>query len=72
MKFKMSTKVVSSEVHDQGVRLAVEPSQGGEQSVIDTDVVLVATGRRPLTRGLGLEELGVKVCVLPRLQGQST
>lgn len=61
MKFKLGTKVVASEVTDSGVKLTVEPANGGEQSIVETDVVLVATGRRPFTAGLGLEDVGVQV-----------
>jgi dihydrolipoamide dehydrogenase len=60
--FKLGMKVTG--VDDKGANLAVslEPSKGGDKTVIDdVDVVLVATGRRPFTNGLGLESLGVKV-----------
>ena len=39
--------------------LTVESSKGEEK--IDTDVVLMAVGRQPVTEGLGLEEAGVTV-----------
>jgi len=60
MAFKLGTKVVSSTVSDAGVTLALEPAKGGAQEELKVDVVLVATGRRPYTEGLGLAELGVK------------
>jgi dihydrolipoamide dehydrogenase len=59
MQFKLGTKVVSSEVTADGVKLTVEPAKGGAPEVLNVDVVLVATGRRPFTKGLGLEEIGV-------------
>jgi len=68
MKFKMGTKVTASEVSDSGVKLTVEPSKGGDATVLEADVVLVATGRRPFTGGLGLEELGVKMDRLGRVE----
>jgi len=34
---------------------------GGESREIEAEVVLVAVGRRPVSKGLGLEEAGVKV-----------
>lgn len=67
MTFRMGTKVVASEVTEDGVRLTVEPAAGGEQSVIETEVVLVATGRRPFTQGLGLENIGIETDRLGRI-----
>lgn len=60
-KFKMSTKCVSSQKTAEGVELTLEPSAGGAQEKLVADVVLVATGRRPYTEGLGLEALGVEM-----------
>ena len=67
-KFKMKTKVVSSEVTADGVKLTTEPSKGGDQKTEDYDVVLVATGRRPYTDGLGIEDLGVEKDELGRIK----
>merc|ERR1719424_1971439 len=58
-KFKMKTKVTKAEKTSDGVVLTVEPSAGGEAEELKADIVLVATGRRPYTAGLGLENLGV-------------
>ena len=60
MKFQLGTKVVSSEVTATGVTLTVEPSKGGPAAVIAADVVLVSTGRRPFTKNIGLEALGIE------------
>ncbi len=35
--------------------------KSGEEAVLEADTVLVATGRRPFTQGLGLDSLGVNV-----------
>jgi dihydrolipoamide dehydrogenase len=67
MKFKLSTKVTSSKVEADGVTLTLEPSKGGAAETMKVDVVLVATGRRPFTKGLGLAELGVKTDKLGRV-----
>jgi dihydrolipoamide dehydrogenase len=40
-------------------RPMVKGSRAGEECVLAADAVLVATGRRPATEGLGLEEVGV-------------
>ncbi len=59
LTFRLSTKVTGARVEGEGVVLSVEPAAGGEAEEIRADVVLVAIGRRPLTAGLGLDELGV-------------
>jgi dihydrolipoamide dehydrogenase len=59
--FKLGTKVTGAAVGNESITLTVEPSKGGEAQQIETDVVLVAIGRRPYTAGLGLEEMGIEV-----------
>ena len=59
MDFRLSTKVVSAEPAGNALRVTVEPAKGGPADVIDTDVMLVAIGRVPYTKGLGLDELGI-------------
>ena len=68
MKFKLKTKVVSVDASGSGVKLVLEPSAGGEQTVLEADVVLVSAGRVPYTKGLGLEEVGVKVDKFGRIE----
>jgi len=59
-KFALSTKVTKSVVGADGlVTLTTEPSAGGAASTATYDVVLVATGRRPFTAGLGLADVGI-------------
>jgi dihydrolipoamide dehydrogenase len=41
--------------------VAVKLDVGGKTEIVETDVVLVSVGMRPNGRGLGLEEIGVKV-----------
>ena len=67
-KFNLKTKVVKSEVQADGVVLTTEPSKGGDTKEQKYDIVLVATGRRPYTAGLGLEELGIQTDKLGRIQ----
>ena len=60
MEFLVNTKVTEAQVADDGtVTLSLESQQG--ESTLECDKVLVAVGRRPLSRDLGLEELGVKL-----------
>ena len=58
-KFLLSSKVTAVESAKAGASVTFEPVDGGEAQMMDSDVVLVATGRRPYTDGLGLEEAGV-------------
>lgn len=43
-----------------GVRIQVESADGGRR-VLDAEALLVATGRAPVTEGLGLDRIGVTV-----------
>lgn len=52
-------KVLSCEVVDGGVKTVVELK--GKQQTIETELVLSATGRRPVTENCGLESTGVKL-----------
>lgn len=67
-KFQMKTKVTKSEVAGDGVILTTEPSKGGDAKEEKYDIVLVATGRRPYTDGLGLEDLGIQTDKLGRIE----
>ena len=61
IKFQLSTKVVGFEKTSGGaLSVALEPSGGGDQKKVETDVMLVAIGRRPYTADLGLEAVGLK------------
>jgi len=68
LKFMMSTKVTKSEVAGETVKLTVEPAAGGAASQLEADVVLVSTGRRPFTRNIGLEGLGIKTDKVGRIE----
>lgn len=59
MTFKMGTKVTAVQRTDSGVLVTFRPVAGGESETVSADAVLVATGRKPYTEGLGLEEAGV-------------
>ncbi len=58
--FKLKSKVTSVEKAKAGLKVVVEPAEGGAAETIDGDAVLVSIGRRPYTAGLGLERVGVK------------
>ncbi|WP_298269004.1 dihydrolipoyl dehydrogenase [Geobacter sp.] len=57
--FRMETKVTGFEKREGKALVTVE--SGGATEEIACDRVLVAVGRRPLTAGLGVEELGVRL-----------
>lgn len=59
MTFKLGSKVTGVEKSGKGAAVTFEPVKGGDAETLEADVVLVATGRRPYTDGLGLERAGV-------------
>lgn len=60
MIFKLSRKVTGVEKAKSGLKVTTEAAKGGEEEVLDADVVLVCIGRRPYTEGLGLENVGIE------------
>ena len=59
IKTLVGHKVESVEATETGVRVTV--SAAGESKVLEADQALVAIGFRPNSKGLGLEEVGVKI-----------
>jgi dihydrolipoamide dehydrogenase len=59
MNFKLSTKVTGAKTAKGGVSLTLEPAAGGATETLETDIVLVAVGRRAFTGALGLDKAGV-------------
>ncbi len=57
--FKLGSKVTKVEKTKTGLKVSVEPAKGGDATVLEADVVLVAVGRTAYTGGLGLEKAGV-------------
>lgn len=58
LKFHLSSKVLSGKRTDQGVEITIQQSDGKE-ALLKADIVLVAIGRTPYSKGLGLEDLGI-------------
>lgn len=56
----VDTKVVSCEVTENGVKSTLENAKG-KQIVVETEIVLSATGRGPVTGSAGLENTKVKL-----------
>jgi len=59
IEFNLSAKVTGVEKTASGAKVTFEPVAGGEVQTLDADIVLVSTGRKPYTEGLGLEAVGV-------------
>jgi len=60
INFLVGHKVEALEATKSGVRVEVSDSEGKKQT-LEAEQALVAIGFRPNSKGLGLEELGVKV-----------
>lgn len=61
IEYKLGAKVTGVEKTASGAKVTFEPVKGGDAQTLEADIVLVATGRRPYTDGLGLAEAGVKL-----------
>jgi len=61
MDFKLGAKVTAVKKEGEGASVAFEPVKGGDAVTLTADAVLVATGRKPYTDGLGLDKVGVEL-----------
>jgi dihydrolipoamide dehydrogenase len=59
LKFVLGAAVQSAEPAGDGVRVSWKLRKDASEGALEADVVLVATGRRPYTEGLGLDGAGV-------------
>ncbi len=59
LEFRLTTKVTAAAASSRGVTVTAEPVKGGTVETLKSDIVLLAIGRRPYTKGLGLESAGV-------------
>ncbi len=66
LKFVLGAAVQKVEASETGAKVTWKLRKNDSEASLDADVVLVATGRKPFTAGLGLEALGVEM--LPRGQ----
>jgi len=60
MEFKLATKCTGASKKGEWMIVQTEDIATGTQGQIECDKVLVCTGRRPYSDGLGLEALGIK------------
>jgi dihydrolipoamide dehydrogenase len=56
--FKLQTRVTGAKISGKSVKLALETQKGNES--LTCNPLLISVGRRPLTRGLGIEALGIE------------
>ena len=66
LKFVLGAAVQKVDAGKKGAKVTYKLRKDDSEVTLDADVVLVATGRKPYTAGLGLEALGVEM--LPRGQ----
>jgi dihydrolipoamide dehydrogenase len=59
MEFRLKTKVSGARI--SGKKVQVSLAAGDKEESLQCDRLLVSVGRRPLTRGLGLDKLGIKI-----------
>ncbi len=59
MKFMTSTKVIGSKSGSKGIELEYESLKDNSKGTLTGDVVLVSTGRKAFTQGMGCEEVGI-------------
>ena len=61
IKFKLGHSVETAKTDNDKVKLTIKDVINGNIEKLESDVVLVAVGRKPNTNGLGLKELGLKI-----------
>ncbi|OUD08950.1 dihydrolipoyl dehydrogenase [Marivivens niveibacter] len=61
LNFIMGAAVQGVETKNKKAKVTYKLRKDDSEATIDADVVLVATGRRPYTAGLGLDALGVEL-----------
>jgi len=61
LKFKLNTKVLSAAKEGDVVKVNVENAKNGKQETLECDALLVCIGRRPLTKNIGLENVGIEL-----------
>lgn len=59
IEVKTASKVSKVDLVDGGVKITVEPREGGEAEVLDAEMLLVAVGRAAVTDDIGLDTVGI-------------
>ena len=71
-KFHLNCSVSMIAKEKKGVKVTFQARESDEISDLSADVVLVATGRKPLTKGLNLENIGVELNPKGQIETDST
>lgn len=53
-------KVLGGNNNGSSATIRIQPVAGGDEINLEADRVLISTGRRPYTKGLGLESVGIE------------
>jgi dihydrolipoamide dehydrogenase len=61
MTFEMGAAVSSAVAEGDGAKVTYTKRKDGSEHAMEADIVLLATGRRPFTNGLGLSDVGVEM-----------
>jgi dihydrolipoamide dehydrogenase len=67
LAFRLKSKVTGAQIDGDTISVTVQDEKEETES-ITCDKLLVAIGRRPLTEGIGLEELGLRIEVDGRIE----
>ncbi len=68
LKFVLGAAVQSVSTTKTKAKVTYKLRKNDKEAILDADVVLVATGRKPFTDGLGLEALGVETSPRGQIQ----
>jgi len=68
LKFVLGAAVQSVSTTKTKAKVTYKLRKNDKEAILDADVVLVATGRKPFTDGLGLESLGVETSPRGQIQ----
>lgn len=56
---RTATKITKVDLVEGGVKVTMEPREGGAESVVEGDMLLVAVGRAAVTEDIGLDTVGI-------------
>lgn len=59
MEFRLAHKCLGAKAKGEWLNVEIEELASGTKSALEADYVLVSTGRRPYSDGLGLEDFGI-------------
>ena len=71
-KFLLSCSVSKIAKEKKGVKVTYEQRDSNNQNELSADVVLIATGRKPFTENLKLENIGVEINAKGQVETDST